>query len=179
MFDFWLICHGFSLFFRKSGCSCHDFSNLGGSVFTHTHALHELSCLFEFSMIRKIICANWNLNSHLYLCLFFEMFSDCVIRWLYMCVLTLTWGNLIYVNFSQFFRCFSVERPDGLHWRPNGLVVRTALSWSPNESRAQSSGQDLIESGRMRQPSGGRWVKPSGRGRPVHMFPMQRASGRR
>jgi hypothetical protein len=35
-FDFWLICHGFSLF-RKSGCTCHDFSNLVGLVFTHTH----------------------------------------------------------------------------------------------------------------------------------------------
>jgi hypothetical protein len=43
----WLlpICHGFFLFFRKSGCSCHYFSNLVGSVFTHTHALHELSWL--------------------------------------------------------------------------------------------------------------------------------------
>jgi len=34
-------------------------------------------------------------------------------------------------------------------------VVRTALSWSPDGYEAQSSGQDLIESGRMRQPPDG------------------------
>jgi hypothetical protein len=94
----------------------------------------------------KLFCAIWNLNSHLYLCFIFEMLSDCVISWLYMRVLTLTWGNLISVNFPLFFWCFSVECPDGLHWRPDGLVVRTALSWSPDGDGAHMSGQDLTES---------------------------------
>jgi len=37
-----------------------DFTRPLGSQFwqTHTHALSELSCLFEFSMTRKNICAN-------------------------------------------------------------------------------------------------------------------------
>jgi hypothetical protein len=57
-------------------------------------------------------------------------------------------------------------------------VVRTALSWSPDGNGAQSSGRYLVESRRSRQPPGGRLVKPSGRARPVRLFPMQRASVR-
>jgi hypothetical protein len=57
--------------------------------------------------------------------------------------------KLISVKFSSvFFWCFSVEGPDGLHWRSDGLVVRTALSWSPDRDGGQMSGQDLMESRR-------------------------------
>jgi hypothetical protein len=34
------------------------------------------------------------------------MLSDCVISWLYLHVLTLTWENLIFVKFSSFFLVF-------------------------------------------------------------------------
>jgi hypothetical protein len=86
--------------------------------------------IFLFS--GKLFCAKWNLNSHLYLCLVSEMLSDCVISWLYMRVLTLTWGNLISLNFPQLFWCFSVERPDGLHWRPDGSPLESGRRWSPH-----------------------------------------------
>jgi hypothetical protein len=76
------------------------------------------------------------------------MLSDCVISWLCMRILTLTWENLISVNCSQLFWCLSVERPDGLHWRPDELVVRTVLPWSLDRDGAHLSEQDLTESGR-------------------------------
>jgi len=76
------------------------------------------------------------------------MLSDCVISWLCMRILTPTWENLISVNSSQLFWCFSVEHPDGLHWRSDGLVVRTVLPWSPDGEGAHMSGQDLTESRR-------------------------------
>jgi len=60
------------------------------------------------------------------------MFSDCVISWLYMRVLTLTWGNLVAVNFPPLFWCFSVERPDGLHWRPDGSLLESGRRWIPH-----------------------------------------------
>jgi hypothetical protein len=47
---------------------------------------------------------------------------------------------LISVNSSKLFWCFSVERPDG-------LVVRMVLPWSPDGDGAHMSGQDLTESG--------------------------------
>jgi hypothetical protein len=135
-----------------------------GSVFTHTHALHELSYLFEFSIFRKTICAKWNLNSHLYLCLVSEMLSDCVISWLYMRVLTLTWGNLISVNFPQLFWCFSVECPDG-------LVVRTEMEPTCPDRTWQ------IPDARCHHRRNGLFIS-SGRARPFCSFPRQRASER-
>jgi hypothetical protein len=62
------------------------------------------------------------------------MRSDCVISWLCMHILTLTWENLISVNSSQFSWCFSVERPDGIPWIPDGcsMVVWTVFSGSPD-----------------------------------------------
>jgi hypothetical protein len=97
---------------------------------------------------KVIPCGKWVSTLPFISLLIFEMLSDCVISWLCMRILTLTWENLISVNFSQFFWCFSVERPDGLHWRPDELVVRTALPWSPDWDGANMSGQDLTESGR-------------------------------
>jgi hypothetical protein len=49
-----------------------------------------------------------------------------------------------FFQFSIFF--FSVERLDGLSWRPDGLVVRTVLSWSPDGNGVKSSGRDLLTS---------------------------------
>jgi hypothetical protein len=57
---------------------------------SHTHALHELSCLFEiFYVQEKYLCC---LKSQLsFISLFsFEMLYDCVISGLYMRVLKLT-----------------------------------------------------------------------------------------
>jgi len=39
---------------------------------SHTHALHELSNLFKISIHREF-CANWTLNSQLYLCIFLNV----------------------------------------------------------------------------------------------------------
>jgi hypothetical protein len=115
----------------------------------HTHALLEFSCLFQFSMIKKIICAIWNLKlsflslfsfwDALWLCyqLIIHACSDTDLRKIHLCKI-----------FLSFFLCFSVERPDGLYWCPDRLVVRTALSWSPDGDGAHMSGQDLMESGR-------------------------------
>jgi hypothetical protein len=46
-----------------------------------------------------------------------------------MCILQLTLGKLIYVNFSSVFCNFSVKHPDGLSLRPNGCSLdgRTIL----------------------------------------------------
>jgi hypothetical protein len=89
-----------SLFFRKSGCSCHDFSNLVGkeSSHTHTHALHELSNLFKISICGEI-CAYWILNSHLYLCIFLQCYLTLAICWPSSC----TSGQDLY----RFKTCFS------------------------------------------------------------------------
>jgi len=86
------------------------------------------------------------------------MLSDCVISWLYMRLLTLTWENLISVNSSQLFWCFSVERPDGLYWHPDGLVVQTVLPWSPDGDGAHMSRQDLTESRRALSSSSERYL---------------------
>jgi hypothetical protein len=47
--------------------------------------------------------------------------------------------KLISEKFSSVFLCFSVEGSDG-------LVVRTAISWSPDGDGAHMSGQELMES---------------------------------
>jgi len=75
------------------------------SSHTHTHCLSWVAYL-NFLWSGKIICAK--LKSQLsFISLFsFEMLSDCVINWLYMRILTLTWENLIYVNFSSVFLVF-------------------------------------------------------------------------
>jgi hypothetical protein len=75
----------------------------GKRVFTHTHALSELSCLFEFSRTRKNICANWNLNSLLYLCLVLRC-SLIVLSVDYTCMFW-HWLEKIWSlsNFHQFF----------------------------------------------------------------------------
>jgi len=54
--------------------------------------------------------------------------------------------NLISVNSSWFFWCFSVDRPDGIPWSPNGcsMVVRTVFSGSSDMCSALSSGQVLL-----------------------------------
>jgi hypothetical protein len=133
---------------RKSSCclSCLGKSYLVGKESPHTHALLEFSCLFDFYMIKKnYLC---QLKSQLpFISLFiFEMRSDCVISWLCMCILTLTWENLISINFSKFFWCFSVESPDGIPWSPDGcsMVVRTVFFGSPDMCSASSSGQVLL-----------------------------------
>jgi len=81
-------------------------SYLVEKVFTHTHALHELSNLCKISIYREFLC--W-LNSELsFISLhIFEMLSDCFIRGLYMRVLKLTLGKIIFCKFSFSF-CFSV-----------------------------------------------------------------------
>jgi hypothetical protein len=81
------------------------------------------------------------------------MLSDCVISGLYMRVLKLTWKNLIYVNFPQ----FSVVSVWSV--RTVSIGVQTdkwsgRYSLSPDGNGAQSSGRDLIASGRARQTPG-------------------------
>jgi len=92
-----------------------------------------------------------------------EMLSDCVISGLYMRVLKLTLKNLISVNFFSIFILFQCEASGRSLLTSGRISVRTVLFWSPDGNGAQSSGRDLVESGRSRQPPDGRLVKPFGR----------------
>jgi hypothetical protein len=66
------------------------------------------------------------------------MLSNCVISWLYMCVLTLTWGNLISINFPQFFLVFQCGASgrstltSGRTSGPEGTLLESGRGWSPH-----------------------------------------------
>jgi hypothetical protein len=108
-----------------------------GSVFTHTHALHELSCLFEFYMIRKIICAIWNLNSHLYLCFIFYALwlsyqliihacSDTDLRKFDLCKFSSVF--LVFQCGASGLSTLTSKRIGG----PDGTLLESGRGWSPH-----------------------------------------------
>jgi hypothetical protein len=105
----------------------------------HTHALLELSCLFEFSMIKKIICAIWNLKlsflslfsfwDALWLCyqLIIHACSDTDLRKIDLCK--------IFLIFFCVFQCGASERSVLMSGRTgslDGTLLKSGREWSPH-----------------------------------------------
>jgi len=105
------------------------------SVFTHTR-IAWVEVTSWILHVEELICANWFLNSLLYLYLVLRC-SLIVLLVVYTCVFwNWLWKIWFLWFFSQFFCCFSVKRPEGLYWRLDELVVRTILFWSPDGNGA-------------------------------------------
>jgi hypothetical protein len=144
----------------------------------YTHALHELSCLFEiFYVQEKYLC--WSQLSFISL-LSFEMLSVCVISGLYMLVLKLTWEKLISVNFPQFF--FFQCEASGQSLLASGRVVFSLSGryffWSPDKrSLVAWTGIRLRPYACGNQRPDDKDIS-SRHARPVHVVPRQHESGR-
>jgi hypothetical protein len=147
--------------------------------FPHTHASLELSCLFEFSMIRKIIYAIWNLKlSFLSLFSFWDALWLCYQLIIHACSDTDLRKIDLCKIFLSFFLCVSVWSVRMVYidvrtdwWSgQHSLEVRTGMEptcpdrtwWSP-DARCHHRPNGLFIS--------------SGCARLVCSFPRQRASG--
>jgi hypothetical protein len=128
----------------------------------HTHALLELSCLFEFSMIRKIICAIWNLKlsflslfsfwDALWLCyqLIIHACSDTDLRQIDLCKIFLSFFCVLVWSIRTVYIDVWTDWWSGRH----SLEVQTGMEPTCPDSRSHHRPNGLfISSGRARDQS--------------------------